>query len=182
MLRRLDESLICAREREFVAWMARSRAPCTHLFARETCRLELVAEPLHVVVQAAGFVAQRDEVCGEPVGRIVVGCVEAAVEERELGAQAVNVPVQLLRGRLVASREVGGVIRQVKTPPCRADGGGFTVQAPKLGRNDATPARNTSERRDCCAWVHGLWLGCAEASNAVCMFSTQSMERCVARK
>ena len=52
-----------------------------YLLSRQALALKLIPEALHVVLQSARLVAQRQQVSSQPVGRIVVCRIEAFIQE-----------------------------------------------------------------------------------------------------
>ena len=68
----------------------------SYLFLREARGLEVRAEGLHCVGEAARLVAEGYEVWCEPVWGVVIGAFEGVAEEAEGGAQGCDVVVEVV--------------------------------------------------------------------------------------
>lgn len=68
----------------------------SHLLNPQPLTLQLVPEALHVILQPAAFISERDEIRSKPIGRIVVCRIEAFVQELQLRAEVGDVRVKVL--------------------------------------------------------------------------------------
>lgn len=68
-----------------------------HLLCGQALTLKLISEAFHIVLKPACLVAQRQQIGCQPVGRIMVGRIEALVQELQLRAEILNVPIEVLK-------------------------------------------------------------------------------------